>query len=199
MKKIGVFFGSFDPIHIGHLNVATSVINSKLVDEVVMVVAYSNPWKEKQTPFYDRVAMAEIACSNILNVKVSPIEELVKVQDGDTYTYKVLRTLKEQNSDAELYIITTQETYAEMTKWEHGDEIIHNNNFIITLSKHFETITFTPNDNCKLLEIADIPLSSSMVRDMINKHLCVIPYVLPQVNDYIEAKKLYGSISSTVE
>lgn len=57
MNRVGLFFGSFDPPHIGHVNVVAGVINSGLVDQVLVIPAYQNVWKGRSTRFPYRYAM----------------------------------------------------------------------------------------------------------------------------------------------
>ena len=73
--RVGLFFGSFDPPHIGHVNVVAGVINSGLVDQVLVILAYQNVWKGRSTRFPYRYAMCCMAFDNLPNVFVSDIEK----------------------------------------------------------------------------------------------------------------------------
>ena len=193
MNKIGLFFGSFDPIHIGHMNVINSVLNMDLVSNVQLVVAYSNPWKPRQTPFEDRCSMARLATHTTPYVTVNTIEKDVYEKWGITCTYKVIEALKEKfsKSNSELYIITTQETYSEIPNWKNGEEIIKNNKFIIIFSDHFGTVNFEPKDGDILIDIKDIPISSTNIRDMVACNQMLVPFTDKHVELYIKNHKLY--------
>ena len=102
--RIGLFFGSFDPIHIAHINVASCVLNSGLCDKVLFVVAQHNPWKERTpAPFELRCKMVEESIK-ALGHKCE-VCDLEKDIEPPTYTYKVLNKLMELYPQDELFII----------------------------------------------------------------------------------------------
>jgi nicotinate-nucleotide adenylyltransferase len=70
----GILLGSFDPIHIGHISMATAALNENLVDEVIFVPAYQNPWKTRSTDFDIRVMMTQLAVDDLENCKVSIVD-----------------------------------------------------------------------------------------------------------------------------
>lgn len=110
--RIGLFFGSFDPPHIGHVNVVMGAINSNQVDRVLVIPAYQNLWKENSSKFSYRYAMSCMQFDTLPFVHVSDVE---KDLAGPAYprgipTYVVLEELKSRMPEDELVIITTPET-----------------------------------------------------------------------------------------
>ena len=104
MKKIGLLLGSFDPIHIAHVNVASSVINGGLCDKVLFVVAKHNPWKKNAPADFDlRCRMIEASIAPWGDrCEVCRLEEDI---EPPTYSYKVIEKLGEQHTEDELLLI----------------------------------------------------------------------------------------------
>lgn len=113
-----------DPPHIGHANVVTGVINSGLVDQVLVIPAYQNVWKGRSTRFPYRHAMCCMAFDSLPNVFVSDIEKSMYVPSyhEGIPTYNVLMELSSRITDKELVIITTPETYREIPNWYDDNE-----------------------------------------------------------------------------
>ena len=91
---VGVFFGSFDPPHIGHVNIVTAALNSSIVDKVIAVPAYKSVWKNTETKWEYRLTMAKETFDNIPGVVVDGIE--YRIANGEPLpTYKTIEALKE--------------------------------------------------------------------------------------------------------
>ena len=88
--RIGLLLGSFDPIHIGHISMATSVLNEQLVDKVLFVPTKQNPWKPKSTSFIHRNMMIMKALYGFENCELCPIEWSI---ESPNYSYKTLQLL----------------------------------------------------------------------------------------------------------
>lgn len=166
--KLGLFFGSFDPIHNGHIDVAC--FSAQYGFKVRVVPAYSNLWKNTQTSYEDRVEMCKIAFRGADNVSISDIEsamadyhELEKVP-----TYMVLEYLSQWH---DIVIITTKETYAEVIKWEKGEWIINNFKFLIMQMK--------------------TDTHSSDIRNLIKENKDVSNLIPYRIKNYIKKKNLY--------
>lgn len=86
---VGVFFGSFDPPHIGHVNIVTAALNSGIVDKVIVVPAYKSVWKNTETKWEYRLTMAKETFDNIPGVVVDGIE--YRIANGEPLpTYKTI-------------------------------------------------------------------------------------------------------------
>lgn len=99
MNRVGLFFGSFDPPHIGHANVVMGVVNSKLVDKVLVIPAYQNVWKSNSSEFSYRLAMCKMTFSPLApEVYVNAVEKSMYVPSYSKGipTYDVLMELKSQ-------------------------------------------------------------------------------------------------------
>lgn len=183
----GLFFGSFDPVHIGHVNVVTTALNSGKVDKVIVIPAYKSVWKNTETKFAYRYIMLEEAFKGISNVTISNVEETISAMEP-LPTYKVIDHLK-WSGLKEFVIITTPETYNEVSRWQHGEEILRENKFLIVSSSHFEETRVLSKD--ELIYAPDITICSTNLRNKIKNNQIVQPFIQDSVVKIIKALKLY--------
>ena len=112
MNRVGLFFGSFDPPHIGHANVVMGVVNSKLVDKVLVIPAYQNVWKSNSSEFSYRLAMCRMTFSPLApEVYVNAVEKSMYVPSYSKGipTYDVLMELKSQMPNNESDLVTLED------------------------------------------------------------------------------------------
>lgn len=182
---IGVFFGSFDPPHIGHVNIITAALNSGVVDKVVVVPAYRNVWKDTKTKWEYRLAMVRESFSDIPGVIVDDIE--CDISHGQAIpTYKTIEALKKKFS--EFVIITSAETYKEIPRWEFGDNILKNNKFLVVDVAHFNSDGI-PHDN--VIYAPDITICSTAIRKWVKEKKIIRPFVTDGVDLIIRKLELY--------
>lgn len=192
--KIGLFFGSFDPIHIGHLSIIAAVKNRKLVDQIHVIPAWHNPFKEHNpAPFEDRFRMIVNDIKYSSGVYVNDIEYKIYKETGldKIPTWKVLEKLKDFDYPLikhDFYIITTEETYAEIPKWEKGQEILDNYNFIIC---QHPMSTKLYSSNCQVVYIYNVETSSTLIRNGIYNDQIVYPFITQETEWYIQKHGLY--------
>ena len=154
--RIGFLLGSFDPIHIGHLYMATESLNENLVDKVIFVPTFQNPWKERSVDFHQRRAMIQSAIYDIPNCELSEVEQLLS---PPYYSSKTLEILSKQYQNDDLYLIVGADVSEEIKNWYNGDWILKQFKLIIV---HREGYTST-----SLVDIQrTINISSSYVRNL---------------------------------
>lgn len=202
--RVGLFLGSFDPIHIGHISVISSVLNAEFVDKIIVIPAWHNPFKEHSpASFMKRWLMCYQSLKDIPNVQCSQIESTLhdRLQIDRIPTYKVLDVYRNDPSlkNGEVYIITTSETFSEISSWENGDEILKSNNFVIIkveghdidwkLAKKVETYgnKCICDTNLKFIDI-----SSTKIRNMIKENKIISPYVPNDAQLIIKKFDLYN-------
>lgn len=166
----GFFFGSFDPPHIGHVNVVITALNSGYVDNVEVVPAFKNVWKNTETPWDNRLAMCQLTFNGIPNVRINSMEYFL-AKGEPLPTYKVIDFLKEQEKE-DFYIVTINETYQEIPKWQEGKRILKENKFLIV---------YAP----------DITICSTNLREKIKKGMLVQPFITSDVARLINKLNLY--------
>lgn len=180
-KKIGFLLGSFDPVHIGHLYMATEALNLNLVDKVIFVPAFQNPWKEKSADFWHRCSMLSSAIADIPNCAVSEVEKLLH---PPYYSYNTLRVLKDQYPNDDLYLIVGADVASEIKNWNNGSWILSNYR-LITVRR----------DGYDYKAVLDIPntlnVSSTYIRDLYKQKKQVYPLVPKELDVYIKKYKIY--------
>lgn len=179
-KKIGILLGSFDPIHMGHLYMATSALNNSLVDEVVFVPSVQNPWKKNSSGFRNRCIMVQLAIDELENCQLSCIDRRTSAPH---YTSNTLKLLQEQYPNNELYLIVGADVAPNIKDWYEGDWILENFK-LITVSR-----PGCENNNADIPMMFDI--SSSYIRDLVKDGKQVYPLVPKVVSQCIKRFGLY--------
>lgn len=121
--RIGVFVGSFDPVHNGHTNVMNYLVDKKVVDKV-LVIATGNYWdKQNITDLNIRLQMLDLIKNNniLIDKKHNKLE----------YTYQILNALKEENPNDEFYLVIGADNANTLYKWKCYDEIIKNGIIVV--------------------------------------------------------------------
>ena len=124
--KVGIFLGSFDPIHLGHINLITNAMRACELDNVSLVPAWQNVAKKQSTDYDIRLNMCQCAVRNIENIYVDSLElSLHILQKNDTiYSIDVLKYFKLREPDMDFQLILSKETYEELPKWKDFEQIL---------------------------------------------------------------------------
>jgi len=123
MKKVGLFFGTYNPIHVGHLIIANHMAHHTDLSEVWLVVTPQNPFKQKSSllPDYHRLMIAEIAVEDNDKVRVSNVEfKLPK----PSYTINTLVHLKEAHPNIEFSLLMGEDNLRSLHKWKNFELIL---------------------------------------------------------------------------
>jgi nicotinate-nucleotide adenylyltransferase len=123
MAKIGLYFGSFNPIHIGHMAIAGYMTEFAGLDQVWFVVSPHNPLKKKETLLADhhRLYMTQLAIGDNLRLKASDIEFKLPVP---SYTIDTLTYLKEKYPKNEFCLVMGEDNLYTLHKWKNANELI---------------------------------------------------------------------------
>lgn len=135
MKQIGIFGGSYNPIHIGHINLAKFILNNTSLNEVWLMISPQNPLKEKKDLMPDqlRLKWATDALKGEKDIKASDFEfNLSK----PSYTYNTLTKLKEKYTHYSFSLIIGADNWLIFNKWFKYQEILNNFNIIIYPNKN---------------------------------------------------------------
>ena len=189
-KKIGLLFGSFNPVHKGHVALAKKTLAENLVDEVWFVVSPQNPQKDKKilAPFEDRFQMTKFAIGKNENILVSDIE---KDMDVPSYTFHTLRVLREKYPNIVFSIIAGADVLESVMTWKEPEEIISHHDFIV---RHRidgkDDIHIPPGVRVTFLD-GILELSSTEVRNGLREQEEIHNSIDPEVIAYIKEKGLY--------
>lgn len=185
--KIGFLLGSFDPIHIGHVQMINSVLNSGF-DKVIVVPTVQNPWKDsKATDFAYRCQMIENAISHFGDKCCLSKDELLV--DGTNYSYKVLSLLREKYKDNELFIIAGSDCVNDIPKWKNYNSDIEPYFSIAGLKRN--KMDKIPDYAIPIDQEIVIPISSTYIRRMVKENKIFFPYINAENEKLIKKLNLY--------
>lgn len=191
--KIGIFGGSFDPIHIGHAIIAQHIIGSGAVDRLWFMVSPVNPLKadkERQVADTDRLRMVEMVSRPMEGVETSAFEFTMP---KPSYTIDTLNALQAKFPDEEFYLVTGADNWQIFNKWRNNEEILAKYHLIIYPRLGYEVnIPDELKDRVTLVDAPIIEMSSTQVRERLSQGLSVRYYVPDEVLGYIERKQLYS-------
>jgi nicotinate-nucleotide adenylyltransferase len=205
MKKIGLLLGSFNPVTVAHLHMASAVLNSGLCDKVLFVVAKHNPWKgEEPAPF-------DLRCS-MINDSIDPIKgkyEVCRFEEEfepPVYSYLPICKALETYPEDELYIIAGTDTIERIPQWKNFETEIMNKVSFIEIkrggSTEFENprIPFIVREGSRssltnkefwTIKTQRMDISSTLVRSMIKNGMNPYPYVTMETLQIINEYNLY--------
>lgn len=190
--KIGIFGGSFNPIHCGHAIIAHHIITSGAVDRLWLMVSPVNPLKadhERQVADTDRLRMAEMVTRPLENVETSAFEFTMP---KPSYTIDTLNALQAKFPDDELYLVIGADNWTVFDRWRNSEEILAKYHVLIyPRLGHDVVIPEALRDRVTLVNAPIIELSSTAVRERLAHGLSVRYYVPDEVLGYIERKGLY--------
>ena len=191
--KIGLYFGSFNPIHIGHLIIANHVLNNTELDNIWFVISPQNPFKIQASLLneYDRLYLVQKALEDNDKLKASEIEfSLPK----PSYTSNTLAYLGEKYPSHQFQIIMGSDGFQNIESWHNAEVIIKNYPIIIYKRPQFE-INY---DSKAAIQVMDAPLleiSATHIRQLINSGKS-IKYLVP---DLVEKEILENRYYRTKE
>lgn len=220
VHRIGLFGGTFNPIHRGHVEVAEDVLKQFKLDHIYVIPCALPPHKTHGTlaSANDRVDMVRLALKDRSDITVSTIET---DRGGQSYTIDTLKAFKAIHSPpAELYFMVGVDAFLEIHTWKAYRQLFDLSAFIVMTrplpdkipvalaplafdyTRHHISDGYTLAANGKELVHADkkaihpatvtpIAIASSQIRDMVRHGESILPWVNPAVSDYIDNKGLY--------
>ena len=189
--KIGLFFGSFNPVHNGHLIIANYVCETTELEKVWLVVSPQNPLKQKETLLreYDRLHLINLAIEDNKNLKASNIEfKLPK----PSYTIDTLTYLQEKYPQHEFSLIMGSDNLETLHKWKNYELILQNYPIYVYRRRNADTNPFPKNKKIYFLEFPFLDISATFIRENLKNGISM-QYFLPEpVWKYIDEMKLYN-------
>ncbi|RYU86886.1 nicotinate-nucleotide adenylyltransferase [Mucilaginibacter terrigena] len=188
--KIGLLFGSFNPIHIGHLIIANYMANHTTLDKVWLVVSPQNPLKKYGDLIntYDRLEMAKLATDNATNITVSDVE--LKLPQP-SYTIDTLTHLKEKYPEHEFALIMGSDNLATIHKWKNYKLILRDYQVYVYPRPGYENAEFASHPSVTITMTPLMELSATFIRKSLAEKKNVQYFVPDAVLKFIESKSLY--------
>jgi nicotinate-nucleotide adenylyltransferase len=188
--KTGLFFGSFNPIHIGHLIIANYMASFSGLKEVWLVVSPHNPLKQKSNlaNMYDRLEMAKLATEQAPQIKVSDIEFGLP---QPSYTIDTLAYLSEKYPGKEFVLIMGADNLASFKKWKNYETLLKNYEIYVYPRPGVDLQEWANNPSIKITDTPQMDISSTFIRKAISAGNNVQYFVPDTVLSFIEGKSLY--------
>lgn len=176
--KIGLYFGSFNPIHVGHLIIANHILNETNLDRIWFVVSPHNPFKSQGALLneYDRLHLVQKAIEDHPRFKAVDIEfSLPK----PSYTVHTLAHLQEKHPAYEFSIVMGSDSFQNLPKWKNPEAIVKNYEIIVYKRPGFEVLNVL---KARLIELKAplLEISATHIRDLIVRGKS-IKYLVPAV------------------
>jgi nicotinate-nucleotide adenylyltransferase len=189
-KLTGLFFGSFNPVHTGHLVIANHMVEWAGLDEVWFVISPQNPLKKKETLLADhhRLALVSIAIDDNPRFKASNIEfQLPK----PSYTINTLTVLSEKYPSRKFALIMGSDNLESLKKWKNYENILNNYRIYAYPRPNSDGGDFRIHPHVTWVDAPLMQISSTFIRDAIKAGKS-IRYLLPEkVNDYLLEMHFY--------
>lgn len=187
---IGLFFGSFNPVHIGHLVIANYMASYTALSEVWLVVSPHNPLKQKSglADMYDRLEMVRLATEQAPQLKVSDIEFKLP---QPSYTIDTLTYLKERHPEKEFVLIMGADNLSSFKKWKNYEVLLNNHKLFVYPRPNIDTSEWENHPSVVFTDTPQMEISSTFIRKAIKKEKSIQFLVPDTVIDFMDKKSLY--------
>ncbi len=196
--RIAMFGGSFNPVHIGHRQLAEAFAKELKLDRLIVMPAYVSPFKQSDhsiTP-QQRYEMCRLAFEDMDKATVSDLEIS---REGSSYTYMTLLELQKQFPLSELFLITGADMFLTLERWKNPDVIFRtatvcgvprNDDDIAQLQQYADYLQ-TLGAKAIVLDTRVMTVSSTQVREAVRNGADISDLVAPKVKEYILQHQLY--------
>lgn len=191
MQHIGLFFGSFNPIHTGHLIIANYMANYTELDEVWLVVTPHNPLKKKGSLSnqYDRLEMVNLAIERAENIRSSTIEFSLP---QPTYTVDTLTYLREKYPEKAFVLIMGSDNLASLHKWKNHEIILREHRILVYPRPDYAVpVELAQHPSVTITDTPLMEFSSTFIRNAVKQGKNIRYFVPESVMAFIESKGLY--------
>ena len=190
--KIGLFFGTFNPIHVGHLTIANHIAEHSHLNEIWLVVTPLSPFKKKSSLLdnHQRLEMVYRATEDYPKLRPSDIEFNLPEPN---YTIHTLTYLKEKFTQHEFALIMGADNLASFHKWKHYDQILEEHDIFVYPRLHNRDPKEEFKSHSKIFNIKSpiIELSSTFIRNELKSGRNVRPMIPHKVWEYLDEMNFY--------
>ncbi len=189
-EKVGLFFGSFNPIHNGHLMLANYLAEYGGLDEIWFVVSPQNPFKDKKSLLADRhrLYMVEMAIKGDERFQVCDIEFYMP---QPSYTIDTLTRLQERHPNTDFYLICGMDNIESFKKWKNYEMILQYHHLMVYPRKGYSSNELVEHPSVTVVEAPEIEVSSTFIRNAIGEGKDVRYFVPKEVYKYIVDMHFY--------
>ena len=193
--KVGLFFGSFNPVHVGHMIIANYMAQHTDLDQIWMVVSPQNPLKNRRTlaKDYDRLYLIDQAIDDNPLLRSSNIEfSLPK----PSYTIDTLTYLKEKYPDKQFVLIMGGDNLGSFHKWKNYETILNNHEIYVYKRPTYELGELESHESISLFDAPMMEISSSYIRNEIKEGRSIRYLVPEKVEDHILEAGVYRFLNN---
>lgn len=188
--KIGLFFGSFNPIHVGHLIIANTMATSTDLQQIWFIISPQNPFKKNNSLLheFDRYTMVERATADNNKFKVSDIEfNLPK----PSFTIDTLTILAERYPQHEFVLIMGEDNLVQFENWKNYQKILEYYSLYVYPRPITAPHNFKNHEKVKFIEAPLLDISATYIRKRLAESKDIRYLVTEPVEEYIKLKKFY--------
>lgn len=188
--KTGLFFGSFNPVHVGHMIIASHMVQYTDLSQVWMVVSPQNPFKQKSSLARgsDRLHLVRLAIGDHPNIVASSVEFSLPVP---SFTTDTLAYLKEKYPDRTFSLIMGQDNFETLEKWKNYEYILSHHEIYIYPRPGHQPPASLSGPGIHFLDMPTMNISSSYIRNAIKSGKSVQYLVPDTVFEYLELSGMY--------
>lgn len=188
--RVGLFFGSFNPIHVGHMVLANYMVSFTDLEEVWFVVSPQNPLKDKKGLLdqNNRLHLVNLAIEDHPKIKSSNIEFGLP---QPSYTINTLTYLKEKYPNHDFCLIMGSDNLTTFNKWKNYEEILKRYSIYVYPRPNYNGSEFDSHPMVKITEAPLIEISSTFIREAIKNKKDVRYFLAPKVWEYIDEMHFY--------
>lgn len=186
-QHIGIFGGTFDPIHNGHIKLAASFLEKLHLDEVWFLVTPQNPWKQNSSLSPDdvRFQMVQKALEGHEGLVASDYEFHL---DKPSYSYQTLRHLREDFPDKEFTLLIGADNWVKFNNWAEYEEILANHSIAVYPRKGYEVDENTMPQNVQFVKTRLYNVSSTEIRERISKGRSIAGMVPKEIVELVKTR-----------
>ncbi|ABG57885.1 nicotinate (nicotinamide) nucleotide adenylyltransferase [Cytophaga hutchinsonii] len=190
--KIGLFFGSFNPIHVGHLIIGNTMAETTDLDEVWYVVSPQNPFKKNQSLLheFDRFDMVTAAIANNPKFRASDIEfSLPK----PSYTVDTLTYISDKYPQHSFVLIIGEDNLDQFTNWKNHEQILHHYSLYVYPRPDSSNSFLREHKNVRLVAAPLLEISATYIRNLVKQEKSIRYLVSKEVEELILSRKYYSN------
>ena len=187
---IGLYFGTFNPIHVGHLIIANHMVENSKMDQVWFVVTPHSPFKKKSSLLddYHRFDIVQRAIKDYPSLRVSDVE--FKMAQPN-YTYKTLAVLEEKYPEHEFALIMGEDNLATLHKWKNSEIILSNHKVFVYPRPMSASAKITNHANVEIINAPLMDISATYIRTGIKEGKNVRPLLPEGIWEFIDKENFY--------
>lgn len=192
--KVGLFFGSFNPVHVGHMIIANFMVQHTDLDQVWMVLSPQNPFKKRNTLAndYDRLHLLNLAIGDHDTIRSSNVEFSLP---QPSYTIDTLTYLHELHPTYDFSLIMGGDNLSSFHKWKNYEQIIEAHDIYVYKRSTESDHQFVGHKRIIIKEAPLLNLSASYIRAQIKENKSVEYLVPDRVYEYLKDTKIYQNLS----